>query len=750
MRKLAWLLCLTVVLGLFAGCQPDDVSGTAGVTVQQTEPVDTQGVLPKEPGSSLCDYDPDRELYISGENVYLDYYINISGISSFDLHMFSRSPLMTEDISVTFPVDLPFAVEVSSESIERRTTGSVSSVPAVSIKDTQLPYYVYQASQGVAFTTAEDRGLYSDYMKLEESDFPEFYVYVINIALHDIKDVQETVELETVDITAGKQTYTVKLGGVRILPESEFPRAGTITQQTSTQGSYFKLYNDGLVQLHNVCEMNDLNERFTLTGLHIVGSEAEILDIQVTEVYGSQSFTSVWDGESKIRIAEADKVSISLILRDHRVAGLCADVSFHICLEYTDEQGQEFCRVDVRSNYDVGNYHELYAIIFDGVDMEPYYRDHYYAQYDLWRSYYVETEPSGTAEGLAAPQNPGSSLCAYDPDRELYISGENVYLDYYVNVSVHAAFKLYVLSKQPLEAEDISVTFPVDLPFLVNVVSEDVQRSTTGKVSSSENAIQQRNYLPYYVYQAYKGVEFSTREDLSLYPEFEALRQDSLPEFYVYVINIAMHEITEIQETVVLESLDITIGNQTHTVRLGGVRILPESEFPAHGEVAGRMANSGKYYQLYNEGIVRLPDAIRLERLKQDITLTGLYMVDEQTEILDIAVRLISDGNELEMKWDGKMPLYLYAGDSVYVDLIVRDLRTAELCSSVLFQICAQYTDAAGQQLCAVMNKADLSMVNYHELYAIIFDGVDMEPYYSNHYYPRYCAWRDDYLEMNP
>ena len=73
MKTFAWILCVTLLLGLFTGCQtepagtqpsggdvPTGNTQTTGTTVPQvTEPVDTRLLPPENPGNSLIEYDPD-------------------------------------------------------------------------------------------------------------------------------------------------------------------------------------------------------------------------------------------------------------------------------------------------------------------------------------------------------------------------------------------------------------------------------------------------------------------------------------------------------------------------------------------------------------------------------------------------------------------------------------------------------------------------------------------------------------------
>ena len=161
MKKFAWILCVTLLLGLFTGCQtePADTqpfggtatkgtTGPTGTTVPPvTEPVDTRLLPPENPGNSLIEYDPDRQIYIASENVYADYYMGISGFVSFGFYIYSRQKLDPEEITVTLPADLPFVVMTDQSSVERK--------PYVALEEDsggeafgRLPFYLYLAYRG--------------------------------------------------------------------------------------------------------------------------------------------------------------------------------------------------------------------------------------------------------------------------------------------------------------------------------------------------------------------------------------------------------------------------------------------------------------------------------------------------------------------------------------------------------------------------------------------------------------------------
>lgn len=372
------------------------------------------------------------------------------------------------------------------------------------------------------------------------------------------------------------------------------------------------------------------------------------------------------------------------------------------------------------------------------------------------------TTSPGSAEPVdirpLPPENPGSSLVDYDPDRQIYIDAKGIYLDYYSGVTFGGKISFYILSRTWLDPADIQVTVPLDLPVDVSVrYVEELKRETAAMLD--EEFLDQSGgdlTMPYYVYQAYRGVDFSTlleakqddseEKDPRLVAALEAeaqmrlnfaqLQPSDLPEFYVYSVGIPLINLPEITEPLTLEKVDVTIGKEVYEVKLGEVRLLPREMFPAEAPVKGLRAQSSRYYELYNDGVVTITDAYRAEDIKEDMTLTGLYFAESEVQVQEIRVHIQSVQGALEMVWDGKSPIYLYQGDSIYIETVIQDDRTNEFISRVTWHAVVEYLDGQNEEKCAVTLHTKNMGWNLYELYAIIFDGVDMESYYRDYLYP--------------
>ena len=149
------------------------------------------------------------------------------------------------------------------------------------------------------------------------------------------------------------------------------------------------------------------------------------------------------------------------------------------------------------------------------------------------------------------PKNPGSSLIEYDPDRSIYIGSENIFVDFYVGITAAPSFNINIYSKEPVDPDDISIEFPVDLPFVINIDEIKMPRTTEYKARDGEEYFA----MPYYVYYAYRGGDFGEFEtNTQLEEAFQSLSSEDVPEFYLYYINVAFVNILELDAPVTVEA----------------------------------------------------------------------------------------------------------------------------------------------------------------------------------------------------
>lgn len=370
----------------------------------------------------------------------------------------------------------------------------------------------------------------------------------------------------------------------------------------------------------------------------------------------------------------------------------------------------------------------------------------------------VPTEPEGPATWatlpyeqlyLSHPGNPGSSLCEYDPERRMYIIENHMSLDIYTNMK-GAQLRFTVISKDPIDMETISVTVPVSYETELMVFQRELKRQTewaTGVYSDEA--------FPYYLYQAYRGIDFTDeKQQDSVLEDFKRLQPEHLPEFYGYTLVVMFPNNDKIEAPGTIEYADITIEGETYRVDPGNVRLHTEEEDPVIDYMAllpNDRAGTGEYQKLYSDGMLRQTHILTY-RAEKETVLSRVYMVNEGFEILGIEVNKVylEDGEPKHIKfvWDGNSPLLLNPGDSIQLKPIIYSEELDCMQSFCRFwYIFDFYIEDVYYQNMAVFHQ--LVGMNWYELYAIVFDGLDMEPYYRDYYYTHNELWRKDYQNAN-
>ncbi len=402
------------------------------------------------------------------------------------------------------------------------------------------------------------------------------------------------------------------------------------------------------------------------------------------------------------------------------------------------------------------------------------------------------SEAHPLSQGLPMPKDPGNALVSYDPAREIYFFGcENVHARIYLENARDCALNFLVISKRQLNKDSIQVSAPVEnaytyivadlvadseIPFRETFYTALDEGQQLGEVSSD-------NWLPYYVYQGYAGVDFAKLGELwqiylneaqkrseagdyyasdaesaaykefvafrdAALSEFKAVQADQTREFYIYQVSIVFGQENAVDE--VLTELTVTIDGTQYMPFTGEIHLVP-SRIPACYEERTNMSLftilQTPATGLYGDGMGRL--ITHMFTAEDDLTLMECIIREEQFSVLDIIVTIRSKtGNSANFYWDGASPVDVRAGDSVTVEII---FHNADMDHFSYFQkVHPELVYSVGEQLyseTAEISCSSIFVMNYHELYAIIFDGVDMESYYRNYYYPIFEDWRTEYTK---
>ncbi len=401
------------------------------------------------------------------------------------------------------------------------------------------------------------------------------------------------------------------------------------------------------------------------------------------------------------------------------------------------------------------------------------------------------TEAPALSQGLPMPEHPGNTLVSYDPAREIYFFGcENVHATIYLENAWDIALNFLVISKRQLSKDSIQVSAPVvnaytyivadwvadlEIPFRETFYTALDEGQQLGEVSSD-------CWLPYYVYQAYAGVDFAKLGELwqiylnegekrdeagdyyasdaetAAYNEFvtfrdaalsafKALQADQTREFYVYQVSIAFGRENAVDE--VLTELTVTIDGTQYSPFTGQIHLVPSKIPTCYTKTRMSLIPllQTPAAGLYGDGMGRL--VTHIFTAQDDLTLTECIIREEQFSVLDIIVTISSKtGNSANFYWDGKSPIDVRAGDSVTVEIIFHNPDMDHF--SYFQKVHPELVYSVGEQSYSETTEISCSSIftmNLHELYAIIFDGVDMESYYRNYYYPIFEDWRTEYTK---
>ena len=408
---------------------------------------------------------------------------------------------------------------------------------------------------------------------------------------------------------------------------------------------------------------------------------------------------------------------------------------------------------------------------------------------------HVPAQTSGTdassllSQGLPAPEHPGNTLVPYDPAREIYFFGcENVNATIYLENSMDIALNFLIISKRQLNEETIQLSLPIANSYTYSIVDlgQMISFRETFYTALDEGQqlgeVSSEHWLPYYVYQGYTGVDFArlgelwqiylnegqkridageiyaSEAELAAYNEFvvmrdaalsgfKALQPDQTREFYVYPVSIIFAGENAVDE--VLTEFTVTIEGTQYTPFTGEIHLVPSVRPACYIEQKNMLFHvlQTPGTGLYGDGKGRL--VTHMFSAEEDLTLTEYIVREEQFSVLDLVVTISSrNGNSASFYWDGTSPIDVLAGDSVSVELIFHNQGMENF--SYFQKLHPELVCSKGSQLYSEVVEISCSsifLMNFHELYAIIFDGVDMESYYRDYHYPLFEGWRAEYAQ---
>lgn len=357
------------------------------------------------------------------------------------------------------------------------------------------------------------------------------------------------------------------------------------------------------------------------------------------------------------------------------------------------------------------------------------------------------TDAGASIFAPTAPAEPCNDLIEYDPDRELYFTCHNYDYDIYWDSDSTPHISFFILSKEPLDIYTLEIQ--IDINSKYEILFADYE----GDVALSGS-----NPFPDYLYQRYMGVDWTEEIDYSSYVLFEGTKNETtvkaayntltpedLPQFYSYIIEV---HFSEVQEEAFSEIL-VCLEGKYYRINFGEIRLHPELPVKyTHASFGlNQMLGFGGYYfvNLYTDGLGYMQNLFNFTA-QEDLDLLELEWLSPGIEVLDYELSISSPGSDASMNlyWDGKTPIFVSKGSTVNINVYYKDPRQDENLDYIgkiwailnIEQNGERYSGYASVMLRRALNRA--------ELYAIVFDGLDMEPYYRNRV-NKIETWRENY-----
>lgn len=392
-----------------------------------------------------------------------------------------------------------------------------------------------------------------------------------------------------------------------------------------------------------------------------------------------------------------------------------------------------------------------------------------------------DTQPSVPAVVVppTTPQDPGNTVIPFDPDREIYIlCGENYYT-IYGGVSTNKSIGIYIYSKSELDINSISLKLSAQTAYTVSVGELELN----GIVDEEQGPTVFREQFSYALYQCYMGKDFAKLWELekaykasyvAYFEKYEITMDEylaaeqayksyrdaelesyyllttaDLPQFYVYYATVNFKRGDVVEETVTEAKL--CIEDKSHTLALGTIRLTNERPpYPAPldwyndgGEAYDGILGSGNSPLPYNDGIHRIQSYFSFTA-EHAMVLTDLQLDNPNHQLVAAWIELAgASGGAIYEKWDMSEPFLVMPGDRVRIHIAYRDngVNSFSYATKVWGYLIYEWDKGTSCKLSECIVRTASNM-NLYEMYALIFEGLDLESYYRDYYYPKYESWR--------
>jgi len=315
----------------------------------------------------------------------------------------------------------------------------------------------------------------------------------------------------------------------------------------------------------------------------------------------------------------------------------------------------------------------------------------------------------------------------------------------YKNLSGSRSVEFELVSAFPFEADELAVEveFDSNVPY---------------RVSCYQDAQEEEETFPFYIYQCYQGMDWKHMGELAgtleasggtdteavqelektqdmYYEEYQtALNQGKLPKLYRYIVGIRF-DLDNLYSVVRVNAITLTLRGEAKRYTLDNLILDTEKEFRfENAGISMTIAISDAPISISNDGTL---DLTFFELQSQEpFTLTGLSFYGEDPAVItDCSVTLTqADGKETKMKWDCKTPMQVLEGESVCIHVLCEDPRLAGIMEAVIAKyIMVQYLSADGKECAEFVQGIYRMRQGLYDLYAAE-GGANVLSYYLDYY----------------
>lgn len=428
-RWLCFMLVVTLLLSIMTGCNGDGSGTSTEKPTGETNPsasepqVNIAPTPPADPQNPVTEYDPEREIFLLCGRNDMTFYRKHGYVRNYLFYIFSKDALEESEIDVSVQLETAYTLDVRElalTGIKQEEELSVFCLYPETYMVEQFPYWLYAAYRGMDFAelyrlqevsnnanaayeegvgTLEEsiraqevyweffRQYETDYATLTEEELPQFHVYQVMLDF-DINIVQGTDYVDesfsSIDVTIGDQVYHEEVGEIRLQPERQLPAEldWYIWESSVDDGvlGYARgplPFNDGENRIDMYFSFR-AEGNITLTDL-ILEEPGQTLQKVWVNIITADGFVSTvdWDRKTPIEIYESDLVTVDITYREEGMErmGYNAKVWGYLLYDY---EGKTYCKLSESHLTRQYNYYEIYAMVFDGLDLEGYYREFYY------------------------------------------------------------------------------------------------------------------------------------------------------------------------------------------------------------------------------------------------------------------------------------------------------------------------------------------------------------------------------------